>query len=234
MKKKLLPFVRVYCPELQGMIHPGEWAMCPYFTSKKIDFSDTEDALKQIFRCHVQCGCEIQYQYYDGEALVTKSTRVVEDPENLRKILALVVASSARPAAPPAGRETQTVLLADDDPDFLEMNTAVLKNKGYEVITATSAAETLEKLAQRRPDIVVLDVMMESFDAGFTACKKIKEQHPDLPVMLLTSIGAQTGLDFSSNEEVLAVTGADALLDKPVSPKVFIDALRKLISAAAK
>jgi CheY-like chemotaxis protein len=228
MKKKTLPFVRVYCPELQGMIHPGEWAMCPYFSGTKKDFSDTEDALKQIFRCHVQCGCEIQYQYYDGDALVTKSTTVVEDPEQLRKILALVAAGVPRPGEPPAETAAQVVLLADDDPDFLEMNSAVLKNKGYEVIAATSAAETLEKLAERRPDVVVLDVMMESFDAGFTACKKIKEQYPDLPVMLLTSIGAQTGLDFSSNEEVLKLTGADALLDKPVSPKVFIDALAKL------
>jgi hypothetical protein len=44
----------------------------------------------------------------------------------------------------------------------------------------------------------------------------------------LTSIGAQTGLEFSSNQDLLKATGADVLLDKPVSPKVFIDEIEKV------
>jgi hypothetical protein len=52
--------------------------------------------------------------------------------------------------------------------------------------------------------------------------------------MLLTSIGAQTGLEFSSNQELLKATGADILLDKPVSPKLFIDEIEKLTSAKKK
>jgi len=89
-------------------------------------------------------------------------------------------------------------------------------------------------LSKSRPDVVVLDVMMEQFDSGFKLSKKIKAKYRDLPVMLLTSIGAQTGLEFSSNEEVLAATGADVLLDKPVSPKVFTDEIEKLTSAKKK
>jgi CheY-like chemotaxis protein len=76
--------------------------------------------------------------------------------------------------------------------------------------------------------VVVLDVMMEQFDSGFKLSKKIKDKHLDLPVMLLTSIGAQTGLEFSSNQDLLKATGADVLLDKPVSPKVFIDEIEKV------
>ncbi|OGF63997.1 MAG: hypothetical protein A2Y62_17450 [Candidatus Fischerbacteria bacterium RBG_13_37_8] len=108
------------------------------------------------------------------------------------------------------------------------MHSVVLQNKGYEVITAQSSKECLEKLENIKPDAVVLDVMMEKFDSGFTTSKQIKEKYKNIPVLLLTSIGAQTGLEFSSNEEVLKFSGADILLDKPVSPKVFIDEIEKL------
>jgi len=110
------------------------------------------------------------------------------------------------------------------------MHSIVLENRGYEVITARSSKECMDRLEGIKPDIVVLDVMMEQFDAGFKASEKIKQKYEDLPVMLLTSIGAQTSLDFSSSEEVLRVSGADVLLDKPVSPKVLIDEIERLTS----
>lgn len=218
------PFVQVYCPECQELIRPGEWTMCPYFDGRKLDFSNADEALKQIFRCHVQCGCEIQYRYYEGDKLVTKTQKVIEDEVALQQILSLVAKSKARYEK----KKAKKVLLVDDDPDFLEMHSAVLKHKGYDIITARNSKECMERLEKVRPDIVILDVMMEQFDAGFKASGRIKEKYKDLPVMLLTSIGAQTGLEFSSNQEVLKITGADALLDKPVSPKVLIDEIEKL------
>ncbi|MFQ5721992.1 MAG: response regulator, partial [Candidatus Aminicenantales bacterium] len=131
-------------------------------------------------------------------------------------------------------RKPKEVLLVDDDPDFLEMHTAVLEHKGYKVIAATSAKECLNKLEKTKPDIVILDVMMEQFDAGFKASEKIKQKYHDLPVMILTSIGAQTGLEFSSSQDVLKLTGADALLDKPISPKLLIDEIERLTSKYKK
>jgi len=219
------PFVQVYCPECKELIRPGEWTLCPYFDGGKLDFSSAEDALKQVFRCHVQCGCEIQYRYYEGDKLVTNTEKVIEDETQLQKILSLVAKSKIRHER----KQSRKILLVDDDPDFLEMHSAVLKHKGYDVDTARSSKECLEKLQDAQPDVVILDVMMEQFDAGFKASVKIKEKYKDLPVMLLTSIGAQTGLEFSSNADVLKLTGADVLLDKPVSPKVLIDEIEKLI-----
>ena len=81
MTKESAPFVQVYCPECRELIQPGEWTLCPYFDGAKLDFSKTDETLKQIFRCHVQCGCEIQYRYYEGDRLVTKSEKFVEDEE---------------------------------------------------------------------------------------------------------------------------------------------------------
>lgn len=228
MEKKTGSFIQVYCPEVMAMINPGEWTDCPYYRGQKLDMSNTEEALKQIFRCHVQCDCKIQYQYYDGGKLVEKVLDSVEDQESLRRILLLV----SRPIEKPDKKKK--ILIVDDDVDFLEMHSAVLKNKGYEVITTPSAKKCLQALEKGRPDLVVLDVMMEQFDAGFELSKKIKKKYRGLPVMLLTSIGHQTGLDFSSNAEVLKATGADILLDKPVSPEVFIAEIAKLIAPKKK
>lgn len=224
MEKKTKPFIQVYCPECQEMIRPGEWTACPYFEGEKLDVSDTEDAMRQIFRCHVQCDCKIEYSYYDGDALVTKVEDTIEDPESLRSILSLVTKKNSKQEE----GTPKKVLLVDDDTDFLEMHTAVLEHRGYKVIAAQSSKECMEKLEETEPDIVILDVMMEQFDSGFKASEKIKQKYKDLPVMLLTSIGAQTNLDFSSSDDVLKVSGADVLLDKPVSPKVLIDEIERL------
>jgi len=224
MEKKMKPFIQVYCPECQEMIGPGEWTACPYFEGEKLDVTDTEDAMKQIFRCHVQCDCKIEYSYYEGDTWVTKVEDAIEDPESLRSILSLV----AKKKGMQEEGDPKKVLLVDDDTDFLEMHTAVLEHRGYKVIAARSSKECLEKLDEAKPDLVILDVMMEQFDSGFKASEKIKQKYKDLPVMLLTSIGAQTNLDFSSSEDVLKVSGADVLLDKPVSPKVLIDEIERL------
>lgn len=226
MANKIKPFIQVYCPECQEMISPGEWTACPYFEGEKLNISDTEDAIKQIFRCHVQCDCKIEYSYYEGDQLVTKVEDTIEDPESLRHILSLVTKKKDKSGE----KKSKTVLLVDDDRDFLEMHTAVLEHRGYEVITAQSSDECMAKLGETKPDIVILDVMMEQFDSGFKASEKIKQKYKNLPVMLLTSIGTQTNLDFSSSKEVLEVSGADALLDKPVSPKVLIDEIERLTS----
>lgn len=224
MTKEMTPFIQVYCPECKEFIKPGEWTMCPYFNGKKLDFSKKNEALKQIFQCHIQCGCEIQYRYYDGDKLVVKTQKVIDDEDSLNRIFSLVVESKKRYEK----KKIKKVLLVDDDPDFLEMHSVVLRNKGYDVITANNSKKCMDKLKEVRPDIVILDVMMDQFDSGFKTSKKIKEKYCKLPVMLLTSIGVQTGLEFSSNEAVLKITGADVLVDKPVSPKVLIDEIEKL------
>jgi len=227
MEKKTDSFIRVYCPELMDTITPGEWTDCPFYRGQKLDLSNTEEALKQIFRCHVQCDCKIQYQYYDRGKLVQKVEESVEDQEGLRRILSLVMKQAKKSDI----KKMKQVLIVDDDLDFLEIHSTVLKNRGYEVITARSSKECLEMLEKVRPDLVVLDVMMEQFDAGFQVSKKIKEKYGSLPVILLTSIGFQTGLEFSSNAGVLEATGADLLLDKPVSPEVFVEEIEKLTAA---
>ena len=88
--------------------------------------------------------------------MVTKVEDTIEDQESLRRILTLVSKKSGKKDE----SKPKKILLIDDDTDFLEMHTAVLAHRGYEVIAAQSSKEGMEKLEETKPDIVILDVMM--------------------------------------------------------------------------
>jgi CheY-like chemotaxis protein len=121
------------------------------------------------------------------------------------------------------------VLIVDDDKEFVKLYSLFLRNKGLEVTAAYSAAEALETLASSSPDVVVLDVMMEHFDSGFNVSKDIKEKHPDLPVILMTAIGEETGMDFRpKNDEERELMHADAFLDKSASPENLLEKIEEL------
>ena len=109
------------------------------------------------------------------------------------------------------------VLLIDDDVDVVEMNKAVLVHRGHDVWTAFSAAEARTLLASRRPDAVVLDVMMETPSSGFDLAREIHQQFPDLPTLILSGVHDATGVPFrfEPDETWLPVL---KFLDKPVEP----------------
>jgi CheY-like chemotaxis protein len=112
------------------------------------------------------------------------------------------------------------VLIVDDDTEFVKLYSLFLRNKGLEVSAVYSAAEAMGALDELSPDVVVLDVMMEHFDSGFNVSKSMKEKYPDLPVILMTAIGEETGLDFKpKSDEERSLMHADAFLDKEASPE---------------
>jgi len=110
-----------------------------------------------------------------------------------------------------------TVLLVDDDVDLVEMNRAVLEHRGHTVLAAYSAAEARQVLASARPDIAVLDVMMESVTAGFDLARDIHESHPHMPMVVLSGVHEAMGVPFrfQPDETWLPVL---KFLDKPVAP----------------
>jgi len=111
----------------------------------------------------------------------------------------------------------RTVLLVDDDDDFLFQHRLHLETAGFNVVVARGRQEAEEMLARQRPDLAVIDVMMESPDAGFTLCHHIRKLDPAIPVILVTSVNSETGLDFSlSSDEQRSWIKADSLLAKPI------------------
>ena len=126
----------------------------------------------------------------------------------------------------PKGR----ILLVDDDPDFLEMHKAVLVNHGYDVITAASAQEGLEKVRAEMPDLIVLDLMMEKHDAGFSFSKQIKSDplFKRIPILMVTAVADATGYKFSMERDGYWMK-TDEFLDKPIKPSVLIGKVEKLL-----
>jgi CheY-like chemotaxis protein len=122
------------------------------------------------------------------------------------------------------------VLIVDDDMEFVKLYSLYLRNKGLDVSAAYSAAEALQALKGTPPDVIVLDVMMEHFDSGFNVSKLIKDNHPDLPIILMTAISEETGLDFRpKNEEERELMHADAFLDKGASPEDLLVKIQELM-----
>lgn len=112
---------------------------------------------------------------------------------------------------------SKTVLVVDDDVDFLAQEQLHLERAGYRVITAGSRKEAEELLEKERPDLALVDLMMEEVDGGFTLCYHIKRKDPTIPVIMVTAVSSETGMEFdAATSEERQWVKADAMLAKPV------------------
>lgn len=120
------------------------------------------------------------------------------------------------------------VLLIDDDVDLIEMYQLVLSKRGHKVQSAYTAEEARKLLRAGRPDIVVLDVMMESPTAGFDLAREIHTMYPDLPVIMPSGVHQATGVPFrfEPDEDWLPVV---KFLDKPVQPEKLADEIEAVL-----
>lgn len=119
----------------------------------------------------------------------------------------------------PAEKETKRrlVLLVDDDLDYLAQQKLLLERAGHEVVTAESRAEAEERLETLRPDLIIVDLMMETDDAGFVLCHHVRRRHPEIPIILVTAVTAETGFEFSlGTQGERSWVKADAILAKPI------------------
>lgn len=108
-------------------------------------------------------------------------------------------------------------MLVDDDHDYLEQLSLWFGKEGFEVMTASSVNEARSLLSLRRPDVAVLDLMMDTMDAGFTLAHAIKSMDANIPVLMISGVTAETGLDFeTTGPEGRNWIKADAVLAKPV------------------
>ena len=111
----------------------------------------------------------------------------------------------------------KTVLVVDDDPDFLFQQQTQLEAAGFNVTAAASAKEAMQVLAKVNPDIALVDLMMEEADAGFQLCYRLKKRDKAVPVIMITSVASETGIEFdAATDEERAWVKADVLLVKPV------------------
>ena len=127
------------------------------------------------------------------------------------------------------------VLLVDDDVDFIDLNKAVLENQGFEVSMAFSGREAMDKVKFERPDLIVLDLMMEKHDSGFTLAKTIKADplYKHIPVLMLTAVASETGFDFSQEMDGYWMK-TDDYASKPLLPDELLKKVNSLLERAKK
>jgi CheY-like chemotaxis protein len=130
-------------------------------------------------------------------------------------------------------KESKRVLIVDDDPDFIMATRAVLASAGYQVEECTKATEAMAKVREFRPNLIVLDVMMETGTAGFNVSYEVrKDPHfASTPILMVTAIHQTTPLRFSpeTDGEYLPV---QKLLDKPVPADVLLREVALLLEHA--
>ena len=122
------------------------------------------------------------------------------------------------------------ILIIDDDTDFIQANSIILDTCGFEVLTASSTAEGLIKVAEERPDAVLLDIMMGKTDEGFSVARKIRDViKSDAAIIMLSSIQAKIGYSFKP-EEHPDYFPVDRFLDKPVSPRDLVQVINNVVA----
>ena len=118
------------------------------------------------------------------------------------------------------------ILLVDDDPDVTDAGRLVLEKEGHKVRTANSAESGLAAINQAKPDLLVLDIMMDGPDDGIVLARRLRAEGHKFPIIALSSIGKVTGREYDKDGEMLPV---DDFVSKPVYPAVLIEKVKKLL-----
>jgi len=121
------------------------------------------------------------------------------------------------------------VLVVDDDPDLVETVGMLLESKGFEVGKAYDGIEGEEAIKKRRPDVLILDVMMPRKN-GYQLCKELKDNKwtKDIPVILLTAVGEAVPTTSYTHYEGMTIEAED-FIPKPVDANTLVQAVERLL-----
>lgn len=120
------------------------------------------------------------------------------------------------------------VLIIDDDIDLVEVLRTTLESAGYQVLDAQNGTRGYMLIEREKPDAVILDVMMATWDEGFEVLNKIRS-NPAIattPVIMLTAVSQQMGIPYAKDPEVLPV---DEFIEKPIMSGKLLTTLKKYL-----
>ncbi len=120
-----------------------------------------------------------------------------------------------------AGETGKTVLIIDDDPDIRAATRIVLESAGFVVGEASTGEEGLKTARKINPDVILLDLMMETVDAGSKVSTQLKEAGFTAPIFLLSSVGDAVRYNIDAKELGLA-----GIFQKPIDHKTLLSTLR--------
>lgn len=113
------------------------------------------------------------------------------------------------------------IMYVDDDPDYREVVRTLLENNGYEVMEAASGEEGLELFKTRRPDLVIVDLMMEEVDSGTSFVKELRLLGNTAPIYMLSSVGEN--LSLAADPLALGLAG---VFQKPIDRATLLGVLK--------
>lgn len=130
------------------------------------------------------------------------------------------------------------LLIIDDDEDFAVATATVLRDAGYEVQIEMNIQSAEESMNNRRPDLIILDVMFpENGTAGFELARKLKhydKQLKDIPILMLTAVNSRFPLGFSSTDIDDYWLPVEDFLEKPVDFDILKKKVDNLITRISK
>jgi CheY-like chemotaxis protein len=127
------------------------------------------------------------------------------------------------------------ILIIDDDPDIVLAARLCLQAAGHEVFDASNSEEGLARLPELQPDLIILDVMMNTTTEGFQTALKLHGPDPKspyaayrhIPILMLTALHSTTDLRFAPDADYLPV---NAFVDKPIDPDRLVGTVNKLLA----
>ena len=131
--------------------------------------------------------------------------------------------------------EGAKIVIVDDDLDLTKALQTILESQQYTVVTAVDGKEGMEKIKTDEPDLVILDIMMSTWEDGFQMSRELKKdpQFKDMPIMMLTGIKSETGIDFKATAGDPTWCPVDAYLEKPIEPDILLAEVAKQLPGKA-
>jgi len=132
-------------------------------------------------------------------------------------------------------KNNKKILVIDDDPDFRDAVTTILESANYQVATASDPKEGKEKIFAEKPDLILLDIMMDSLFDGFSLCHNIKtskgfSDFKNVPIIFVSAVKEKAGSRFKFKGEEQGLMGPDDYIDKPVKPDELLERIEKLLN----
>jgi two-component system, OmpR family, response regulator len=116
-------------------------------------------------------------------------------------------------------KNAKRILIVDDDIDYLAQMKLYIEKMGFEVTTAESQKDGLQLIEKMRPDLAIVDLMMENEDSGFVLSYRLKKKYPEVPVIIATAVASETGMVFGLNSpQEKGWIKADRYLEKGLRP----------------
>jgi len=120
----------------------------------------------------------------------------------------------------------EKILIVDDDPDLVETARVYLEKEGYEIASAYNVDDGRAAVESEKPDLLILDVMMEQPDDGIALAQELRRKKVETPILMLSAISRVTSMDYDKDDGMVPV---NEFLEKPVDPKVLIEKVKDLL-----